>query len=125
METHIGSSSIDPILTPYPTTTIHHPLPNESYPFFLKLLYIWVKKSFKPSLVLILPIKPKPFHDFISCEKSIGLSPVKQKCKTSYYSFPLTPQILLPYLLELLFKHEMSLVTPFKTNHFIHITSIT
>lgn len=28
-------------------------LPNESYPLFLKLLYIWVRKSFKPSLVLI------------------------------------------------------------------------
>ncbi|XP_065639107.1 uncharacterized protein LOC112040719 isoform X1 [Quercus suber] len=28
-------------------------LPNESYPLFLRLLYIWVRKSFRPSLVLI------------------------------------------------------------------------
>ncbi|KAK7853115.1 uncharacterized protein LOC112041109 isoform X1 [Quercus suber] len=31
----------------------HISLPNESYPLFLRLLYIWVRKSFKPSLVLI------------------------------------------------------------------------
>ncbi|KAG2692363.1 hypothetical protein I3760_08G050400 [Carya illinoinensis] len=28
-------------------------LPPESYPFFLRLLYIWVRKSFKPSLAMI------------------------------------------------------------------------
>lgn len=28
-------------------------LPHESYPLFLRLLYIWVRKSFKPSLLLV------------------------------------------------------------------------
>ena len=51
----------------------HISLPNESYPLFLRLLYIWVRKSFKPSLVLIdsaVEVLSHPFNAFRRCSPS-------------------------------------------------------